>query len=138
MCLKSKYKRIKNYFFILLFFFLYNNLFSLDDVTLQLRWDHQFQFAGYYAALWQGYYEDAGLNVTIKSALSEDGQILSATREVSEGSAQFGVGAADILVANDQGADLVVSAVIFQQSASAFYALDETIMVQPINLNVRD
>lgn len=27
---------------------------ALDKVTLQLWWDHQFQFAGYYAAKWQG------------------------------------------------------------------------------------
>ena len=28
------------------------------DVTLQLKWVTQAQFAGYYAALEQGYYED--------------------------------------------------------------------------------
>lgn len=36
-----------------------------DDVTLQLKWVTQAQFAGYYVALEQGFYEDAGLNVTI-------------------------------------------------------------------------
>ena len=39
--------------------------FALDDVTLQLKWVTQAQFAGYYAALDQGYYEAEGLNVTI-------------------------------------------------------------------------
>ena len=34
---------------------------ALDAVSLQLRWMHQFQFAGYYAALQQGYYAQAGL-----------------------------------------------------------------------------
>jgi ABC-type nitrate/sulfonate/bicarbonate transport system substrate-binding protein len=33
---------------------------ALDKVRLQLKWYHQFQFAGYYAALQQGYYEEAG------------------------------------------------------------------------------
>jgi NitT/TauT family transport system substrate-binding protein len=39
--------------------------FALDDVTLQLKWVTQAQFAGYYAALDQGFYEAEGLNVTI-------------------------------------------------------------------------
>ena len=38
-----------------------------NDVTLQLQWVTQSQFAGYYVALDQGYYEEEGLNVTILS-----------------------------------------------------------------------
>lgn len=37
-----------------------------DDVTLQLKWVTQAQFAGYYVALDRGYYAEEGLNVTIK------------------------------------------------------------------------
>ncbi|EAR52958.1 ABC transporter, periplasmic substrate-binding protein [Oceanicola granulosus HTCC2516] len=36
-----------------------------DEVTLQLKWVTQAQFAGYYVALEQGFYEDEGLDVTI-------------------------------------------------------------------------
>src|SRR5580704_17693506 len=39
---------------------------ALDQVSIQLKWKHQFQFAGYYAALEQGFYRDAGLDVTIR------------------------------------------------------------------------
>jgi hypothetical protein len=39
---------------------------GLDKVSLQLKWRHQFQFAGYYAALAQGFYGAAGLNVEIR------------------------------------------------------------------------
>ena len=38
---------------------------ALDDFTIQLKWVTQAQFAGYYAALEQGFYEEAGLDVTI-------------------------------------------------------------------------
>jgi len=38
-----------------------------DDVTLQLKWVTQAQFAGYYVALENGYYGDEGLNVEIKA-----------------------------------------------------------------------
>jgi NitT/TauT family transport system substrate-binding protein len=37
-----------------------------QDVTLQLKWVTQAQFAGYYVAQEQGFYEEEGLNVTIK------------------------------------------------------------------------
>lgn len=98
---------------------------SLEPVTLQLRWDHQFQFAGYYAADWLGYYEAEGIDVDIRSALSS-GKILDATQEIAENRAQFGVGAADILIVRNQGIDLTLVASFFQRSAVAYYALGST------------
>ena len=38
---------------------------AADDVTLQLKWVTQAQFAGYYVAQAQGFYEEEGLDVTI-------------------------------------------------------------------------
>ena len=38
---------------------------AADDLTLQLKWVTQAQFAGYYVAKDKGFYEDAGLDVTI-------------------------------------------------------------------------
>ncbi|MEM9761389.1 MAG: ABC transporter substrate-binding protein [Pseudomonadota bacterium] len=38
---------------------------AADDVTLQLKWVTQAQFAGYYVALDRGFYDDVDLNVTI-------------------------------------------------------------------------
>jgi len=38
---------------------------AADDLTLQLKWVTQAQFAGYYVALENGYYSDEDLNVTI-------------------------------------------------------------------------
>lgn len=98
---------------------------SLKPVTLQLRWDHQFQFAGYYAADWLGYYEAEGIDPDIRSAFSS-GKVLDATEEVAAGQAQFGVGAADILIARDQGIPLKLVASFFQRSAVAYYCLDTT------------
>ncbi len=39
---------------------------AADPVTLQLKWVTQAQFAGYYVAKDKGFYEEAGLDVTIK------------------------------------------------------------------------
>ena len=103
-----------------------NEVNSQETIVLQLRWDHQFQFAGYYTALWQGYYEAEGLDVEIRSAVSENGEILSAVEEVISGKADFGIGAADILIANDSGKRLSVTASIFQESAARFYLKQDT------------
>ena len=40
---------------------------AADDVTIQLKWVTQTQFAGYYVAQDKGFYEAEGLNVTIKA-----------------------------------------------------------------------
>ncbi len=92
-----------------------------QEVTLALRWDHCFQFAGYYAAKWQGFYAEEGLEVRLVSALGEQGRYHSSIARVVEGQAEFGIGGADILLSNDGGADLVVLASIFQHSATRFY-----------------
>ena len=42
------------------------NATAADDVTLQLKWVTQGQFAGYYVAEEKGFYKDADLEVTIK------------------------------------------------------------------------
>jgi len=43
------------------------NSYAGDKFTLQTKWVTQAQFAGYYVALEKGYYDDEGLDVTIKS-----------------------------------------------------------------------
>ncbi len=99
---------------------------NLQVVKLQLRWDNQFQFAGYYAADWQGYYAEEGIKVEIIPAVRSDQSVLSSVKEVTEGRADFGIGSADILVANDEGADLRVVAVIMQRSAARLYLKEGT------------
>lgn len=111
---------------------------NLERVILQLRWDHQFQFGGYYAADWQGFYRAEGLEVEIRSALQPDGKILSATEEVAAGRADFGIGGADVLIAHDNGADLRVASTIFQRSAARFYLNQDTPYSSPADmLNLR-
>ncbi len=105
-----------------------------DKIVMQLRWDHQFQFAGYYAALWQGYYAAVGLDVELRSAFGRDGKYRDVTNEVATGRAQFGTGGADILETRDKGAPLVVLASIFQHSPVAFYAKRGTGMRHPADL----
>jgi PAS domain-containing protein len=93
---------------------------AAESLTLLLRWDHQFQFAGYYAALWKGYYQDAGLDVTIRTPFKGK-SVLNSIDEVMSGAADFGIGGADLLIARDKGIPVVVLGTIFQDSAAEFY-----------------
>ncbi|MBF0468409.1 MAG: ABC transporter substrate-binding protein [Desulfamplus sp.] len=120
--------------FLLICIALFSSLFqaaqpyAAEKVILQLRWDNQFQFAGYYAAMWMGYYQKEGIEVQIRSAVRPDMKILSSIKEVVDGRADFGIGAADILLAIDKGADLSVLAPVFQQSAARFYYKKDTLI----------
>ena len=86
-----------------------------DQVTLQLKHHHQFQFAGYYAALEQGYYREAGLEVAIHEG--SDGN--EPERDVAAGKAEYGVGASSLLLARLAGKPVVVLGVVFQHSPYA-------------------
>lgn len=98
---------------------------KLDKVILQLRWDPQFQFSGYYQALWQGYYEEEGLAVEIRHGFDERRQVLRPTEEVISGRADFGIGTSDILL--DMGNNqLKIVASFFQKSPTEFYMLEDT------------
>jgi len=103
-------------------------------VTLQLKWDHEFQFAGYYAALWQGYYDEAGLDVEIRSRVRDDGSLVNVVEEVISGRADFGVGSTDILLARGEGMPLVVVTSIFQESPYAIVSLPEAGIRRPSDL----
>ena len=83
------------------------------DVTLQLKWVTQGQFAGYYAALEQGYYEDENLNVTIKPG----GPDIVPEQVVLGGQAEFGINWLDnTLATRDQGGKIVNIAQVFARS----------------------
>lgn len=99
---------------------------AADKVVLQLKWEHEFQFAGYYAALWQGFYKDAGIEVEIRPLSRPDGTIVSAVSELQNGNAQFALGGLDILTAKQQGLDVVVLSSIFQKSQNAVFSLAGT------------
>lgn len=85
---------------------------ELDKVVLQLKWQHQFQFAGYYAAVAQGYYRDAGLQVELREAVPGRDPV----QAVLAGEADFGVGTSELVLLRAAGKPVVVLAAIFQHS----------------------
>ncbi len=103
---------------------------SLEPIRFQLRWHHQFQFSGYYAAKEKGFYEEAGFDVTLVAG-SPDRQPVT---EVLAGRAQFAEGNSEVLYARLRGEPLVALASIFQHSPSVLIALASSGIDSPKDL----
>lgn len=99
-------------------------LLAATDVKLSLKLDHEFQFAGYYAAELKGYYAAAELNVDIQSGYRANGSHVSTIAEVLAGQAEFGIAGMDILFEPDASDKLRILAPIFQQSSATLFSLD--------------
>jgi NitT/TauT family transport system substrate-binding protein len=88
---------------------------ELVPVRLQLQWVTQSQFAGYYAALDQGFYAEEGLDVTILEGAVE----IVPQQVVAADQAEFGIAwVPKVLASREQGADLVNIAQVFQRSGT--------------------
>lgn len=83
------------------------------DVTLALNWYPEAEHGGYYAALVHGYFEEAGLNVTIRPG----GPGVPVIQDVATGRVEFGISNADqILVGRAREADVVAVFAALQTS----------------------
>lgn len=94
-----------------------------QDTSVRLKWKHQAQFAGIYAAKENGLYNEKGLSVDIKVG----GPGVPAIPSVLSGEVDFGVaGADDVLVAISEGKPVKALAVIYQSSPVVYFALAES------------
>lgn len=93
--------------------------FALDSVSLQLKWHHRFQFAGYYAAKALGFYREAGLEVEIRPVSLN----LNPAEEVITGRADFGVASTDLLLMRARQQPVVALASVFQHSPYVLLAM---------------
>ncbi|MBV2235130.1 MAG: diguanylate cyclase [Sterolibacterium sp.] len=91
---------------------------ALDKVSLQLNGYHQFEYAGYYAALEQGYYSEAGLDVSINELQMGMDPVI----DVYSGKTDFGVGNSSLLLTRAAGKPVVALAVIGQHSGGVLFS----------------
>ncbi len=95
---------------------------AADDLTLQLKWVTQAQFAGYYVAKDQGFYDEEGLNVTIKAG----GPDIAPVQVLMGGGADVMVDwLPSALAAREQGAPIVNIAQPFKSSGLMLTCLKE-------------
>ena len=96
---------------LLIIIFTYSLLFS-KEVTLQLPWKYQFQFAGYIIAKEKGFYKDIGLNVKLK----EFDSTIDVIKELDENKIEYAVTRPTSMIDISKGKNLKYLATIFQSS----------------------
>ena len=104
---------------------------EMTEVKLQLQWVAQAQFAGYYAAVEQGYYEEAGLDVEIV----EGGVDIVPQDVLSAGDVDYAISwVPKVLGSIEQGAKITNVAQIFERSATTQISFKDKNITDPAQL----
>ena len=88
---------------------------STKNVSVQLEWKHQFEYAGFYAAIENGYYKDIGLHVEVK----EFKHGINLADEVIKQNAEFGVSSSSLILDRLNNKHVVLLSSYFKQNALA-------------------
>ncbi|XQW84374.1 diguanylate cyclase [Thalassotalea piscium] len=86
---------------------------TTNTINVQLKWRHQFQFAGYYIAKEKGYYRQYGLDVNLLERTTSTSPI----EKLSYGDVDYAIGNVDAIVYRANGTPLVALAAFFQHSS---------------------
>lgn len=95
---------------------------DLKEITLCLDWTPNTNHTGFYVADKLGYYEQAGIKLTIVQPLENASEMM-----VSAGQSQFGISAQDLLAANfasDEPLNITTVATILQHNTSGIISRD--------------
>jgi diguanylate cyclase (GGDEF)-like protein len=99
----------------------FNTSAANEKVIVQLAWHHQFQFAGYYAAIAKGFYQNKGIDVELKTLQPS----MSPVNEVIENRAQFSQSGVGLLVDLAEGKKVSAIAATFQNSPIIFLTTEQ-------------
>ena len=104
---------------------------EMTEVKLQLQWVAQAQFAGYYAAVEQGYYEEVGLDVEIV----EGGVDIVPQDVLSAGDVDYAISwVPKVLGSIEKGAKITNVAQIFERSATTQISFKDKNITDPAQL----
>jgi len=104
---------------------------DLTPVSLQLQWFSQAQFAGYYAALDQGFYKDAGLDVTILEGAAD----IVPIDVLASGDADYAISwVPKVLGSIEAGTAVTDVAQIFERSATTQVSFKDKDITSPADL----
>lgn len=116
---------------VMLTLFFTTSLFAQEKITLQLKWFHQFQFAGYYAAKEKGFYKDVGLDVEIKQRDLAKNYI----EEVLNNESYYGIADSILLLYKARKKPVVLVSTIFQHAPSILLSLKDSKIDSPYKLD---
>jgi len=108
--------------------------FANEKVSLQLKWFHQFQFAGYYVAKEKGFYDEVGLDVEIKERKTKHDNIL----QVAKGESEYGIADTSLLIYRSRKNPVVIVAPILQRSPSVLMTLKKSEIDTPYKLDKKN
>ena len=103
---------------------------AAEKAVLQLKWFHQFQFAGYYAAKEKGFFAEEGLDVEIR----ERDPAKSPIDNVLHGAADFGISDSSLILHRMRGSQAVALAAIFQHSPLVLLTRDKDNSLGPLGV----
>jgi len=103
---------------------------DLEKVTIQFKWLHQFQFAGYYAAREKGFYAQEGLDVHFNERIPTQSHIDS----VLQGKAQYGLDDTTLFLERAKGKPVILLAQIFQHSPLVLLARKDSGIISPFEM----
>lgn len=103
---------------------------ELENVAIQLKGLHQFQFAGYYAAKEKGFFKEEGIDVTLYKGNSKKNNIQS----VLDGDAEYGVADAGLILEKIKGKPVVLLKQIFQHSPQVLITRQSSGITNPFML----
>lgn len=89
-----------------------------EKISIYLGWSHQFQFAGYYAALEKGFFKENGIDAELIPSTGDP-----SIEAIINHKYEYGVGTAGVLLASSHYQKLTVLAAILQQSPVSLIAL---------------
>jgi PAS domain S-box-containing protein len=93
-----------------------------ENIELQLKWKHAFQFAGFYMAVEKGFYRDEGLNVK----LIEGGPGKNPIEHVLVKEGHYGITDTGVVLSRANGKLVKALAAIFQHSPLALAVLADS------------
>ncbi len=115
---------------LLLLFFSVHARAKLEQVSIQLKWHHSFQFAGYFAAIEKGFYRDEGLKVNLKEIdFAKDN-----VEQVISGDSEYGVSDSSLLLYHLTGKPVVLLKQFFQHSPLVFLSRRDSGIISPYEM----
>lgn len=101
-----------------------------EKISIQLKWKHGFQFAGYYAAIEKGFFKQAGLAVSLKEIDFKKDFV----EQVLAGESEYGVSDSTLLVYHLKNRPVVLINQFFQHSPLVFLSRRDSGILSPYDM----
>ncbi|KEF30044.1 Response regulator [Marinobacter nitratireducens] len=102
-----------------------------ESVKVQLRWTHQFQFAGYYMAKEKGFYQKAGLDVEL---IAGGPHALRPIEDLLSDKVDYAVTGSGVVIDRMEGKPVVALAAIMQTSPIVWITLKSSDIRGPMDM----